>query len=61
MFLMLARVETSQCTYCDVMSRALCHACTYPADTQKVWLIYVAITMHVHTILGFSLYVCSYV
>ena len=53
--IILAYVETNQCTCRDMISRALRHA---PAVTQKkVWLIYVCINsvqlthvqMHVHT------------
>ena len=32
---MLAHVETNQCTCCNVISHALCHALTYPAATQN--------------------------
>ena len=33
--IILAHMETNQCTFCDVISRALCHDRTYPVATQK--------------------------
>ena len=34
-FIISVHKETNQCTCCDVISHAICHACTYPAATQK--------------------------
>ena len=31
----LAHVKTNQCTHCDVISCAFCHARSYPVATQK--------------------------
>ena len=37
------------CLYCDVISRALRHARTYPVATQKGVADFISITMQVHT------------
>ena len=45
----LAYFENNKCSYCNMISRALYHACTYPAATQKICdsLMFISITIHV--------------
>ena len=50
----LAYFENNKCSYCNVISLALYHACTYPAATKKSGsLMFISITIHmqihVHT------------
>ena len=56
----------NQYTCCDVISRALCHAGTYPADTQKgvadlcLYQLQSNVQMHVHTGIIKIFLLCSY-
>ena len=34
-FSISAHKKTNQCTHCNMISYALCHACTYSADAQE--------------------------
>ena len=61
--IILAYMETYQCTCSDVISLALHHACTYTAATicKKVWVIYVynacAFALMCISVLRFSCYI----